>query len=440
MTMHSSTLLRHIEARLRSAFPLLAPRCLLLIVIALACFALLPHARAQCRDSCDDLGNIFQGTGTLLSNTSYQNSALGYFALAYNTSGHDNTATGNEAAFSNTTGSENMACGSAALSNNTTGSQNTAVGRSALFGDIDAFNNPNSTASFNTAVGFESLYSVTTGGGNVADGWQALHSNTSGRYNTASGVSALRVNTTGNQNTATGVNALYFTNGANNTADGAFALEHNTSGAGNVALGYQAGNSLTTGSNNIVIGAGLLGKAGEANTTRIGKTTQTATYIGGIYGKTVASASGVAVRIDSTGKLGTVLSSERYKDNIKPMDESSEAILGLKPVSFNYKKELDPDGVRQFGLIAEQVEKVDPDLVVRDEDGKVSTVRYEAVNAMLLNEFLKEHRRAEEQRIYFEGKVAQQQKQIEALTATVQKVSDRADNSHAAPRILVANP
>src|SRR5207248_4965653 len=138
------------------------------------------------------------------------------------------------------------------------------------------------------------------------------------------------------------------------------------------------------------------GIAGEANTIRIGKSTQTATYITGIYSKGVASATGVPVKIDSTGKLGTVLSSARYKDNIKPMDKASEAILRLEPVTFRYKQELDPDGVAQFGLIAEQVEKIDSDLVVRDEDGKVSTVRYEAVNAMLLNEFLKEHRTVQE--------------------------------------------
>ena len=143
--------------------------------------------------------------------------------------------------------------------------------------------------------------------------------------------------------------------------------------------------------------------------------------------------------IDSTGKLGTVVSSARFKKEIKPMDKASEAILTLKPVMFRYKEELDPDGMPQFGLIAEEVEKVNPDLVVRDEDGKVSTVRYEAVNAMLLNEFLKEHRRIEEQRRQFESKIAQQQKQIEALAATVQKVSDQIALGKPTPQ-LVTNP
>jgi hypothetical protein len=188
-----------------------------------------------------------------------------------------------------------------------------------------------------------------------------------------------------------------------------------------------------------VIGAGLLGKAGEANTTRIGKTTQVATYIGGIYNKSVASGTAVPVLIDSTGKLGTLKSSGRFKDNIKPMDKTSEAILKLEPVTFRYKQELDPDGVAQFGLIAEQVEKVNPDLVIRDEDGKVSTVRYDAVNAMLLNEFLKEHQKVAsleaalaDERRKSEERGVQQQQQIEALRRAMQKVSDRVELSHAA--------
>jgi len=197
------------------------------------------------------------------------------------------------------------------------------------------------------------------------------------------------------------------TNGSQNTGSGVSALYNNT-GRSNVALGYQAGQNLTSGSNNIVIGAGVPGTAGESNTTRIGKSTQTKTLIGGIYEKTVASASGVPVVIDNTGKLGTVKSSARFKDNITPMHKASEAVLELKPVTFNYKKELDPDGATQFGLIGEQVEKIDPNLIVRDEDGKVSTVRYEAVNAMLLNEFLKEDHKVES----LQATLAQQQKEF----------------------------
>ena len=193
-------------------------------------------------------------------------------------------------------------------------------------------------------------------------------------------------------------------------------------------MGRSAGVNLTNGSNNIVIGAGLFGVAGEANTTRIGKSTQTKTLIGGIYGKTVASGTKVVVMIDSTGKLGTVVSSARFKETIKPMDKTSEVIYLLKPVTFQYKKELDPDKTPQFGLIAEEVEKANRDLVDRDAQGKVYTVRYEAVDAMLLNEFLKEHQ-----------KVEQLEKQVEKLTAGLEKVSAQLEMSKPAPRTVLNN-
>jgi trimeric autotransporter adhesin len=178
--------------------------------------------------------------------------------------------------------------------------------------------------------------------------------------------------------------------------------------------------------------------AGESNTIRIGKSgTQTTTIIAGITGTTVAG--GVGVIIGSNGKLGTVVSSARFKEAIKPMDKASEAILALKPVTFRYRHELDPDGIPQFGLVAEQVEKVNPDLVARDEQGKPYTVRYEAVNAMLLNEFLKEHAKVEQLRKDFESKIAEQQKQIEALTAGLQRVSAQVEVSKPAPRTVVSN-
>ena len=209
-------------------------------------------------------------------------------------------------------------------------------------------------------------------------------------------------------------------------------LKSDTTGNNNIAFGSGAGFNLTTGSNNIDIGN--QDAPAEANTIRIGTVgTQANTFIAGISGKTVAS--GVGVIINSNGLLGTVQSSARFKEAIKPMDKASEAILSLQPVTFRYKQELDPDGIPQFGLVAEQVEKVNPDLVVRAEDGKVMAVRYEAVNAMLLNEFLKEHQKVQS----LEAKLAQQQKQIEALTATVQKVSDQVALSKPAPQ-LVANP
>src|SRR5438034_5202141 len=182
--------------------------------------------------------------------------------------------------------------------------------------------------------------------------------------------------------------------GHDNVAVGFQALKGNIGGNNNIAIGSNSGGNLTTGSNNIEISN--VGAAGEANTIRIGKPgTQQKAFLAGIYHKTVAS--GVGVIIGSSGQLGTVQSSARYKDDIRPMDRASEAILKLNPVTFRYKEELDPDKIPQFGLIAEEVEKIDSNLVVRDEDGKVTTVRYEAVNAMLLNEFLKEHRKVEEQ-------------------------------------------
>src|SRR5260370_28736028 len=173
---------------------------------------------------------------------------------------------------------------------------------------------------------------------------------------------------------------------------------------------------MTVGSNKI--DSGNAGVGGEVKKIRIGTAgSQTKTFIAGISGVTVAS--GVGVIVGSNGQLGTVVSSERFKDSIKPMDKTSEAILGLQPVTFRYKKELDPEGIPQFGLVAEQVEKVNPALVARDADGKAYTVRYEAVNAMLLNEFLKEHKTVQEQG----ATIVRLEKQIEALTESLQKVS-----------------
>jgi len=329
---------------------------------------------------------------------------------------------------------------------------NTAEGDSALFYLTTGF--------FNTAIGFATLFRNTTGGGNTANGFQALLSNTTGSGNTANGIDALYANTINDNNTATGGGALQSNNGDNNTAngfdalvlnntghdnvaEGYWALEHNTTGSSNIAVGSQAGSNLTTGSNNIDIGA--LGSAGEANTIRIGKPgTQRKTFIAGIHRATVAN--GVGVIVGTTGQLGTVVSAARFKEGIKPMDKASEAILALKPVAFRYKKELDPDKIPQFGLIAEEVEKVNPGLVARDEEGKIMSVRYEAVNAMLLNEFLKEHKRVEAQQATIselKSTVAQQQKGMEVLTAQlkeqaaqIQKVSAQVEISRPAPRVV----
>jgi hypothetical protein len=291
----------------------------------------------------------------------------------------------------------------------------------------------NTTGNNNTANGFQALALNTTASYNTADGFRALVLNTTGFFDTANGAQALFNNTTGSANTAEGTNVLFHnTSGNNNTANGFEALFSNTTGASNIALGSLAGLNLTTGSNNIDIGN--QGVATEANTIRIGTVgNQTNTFIAGISGVTVAG--GVGVIIDTNGHLGTTTSSARFKDQIKPMDKGSEAILALKPVTFRYKKELDPHGIPQFGLIAEQVEKVNADLVVRDADGKINTVRYEAVNAMLLNEFLKQHRKVEQQ----DATIAKQQKQIEALTTGLQKVSDQLELRKPAPRTVSNN-
>jgi uncharacterized coiled-coil protein SlyX len=271
-------------------------------------------------------------------------------------------------------------------------------------------------------------------------GADTLVYNTSGFGNTAVGITALNFNTTGSYNTAMGSTALAFSTGSENTAIGDGALNKNTTGQNNIAIGKVAGYKITTGSNNIDI-ANQGATANESNTIRIGnKTIQRNTYIAGISGVTVAG--GVGVIVDTNGHLGTVTSSARYKENIQPMKEASEAILALEPVTFRYKHELDPDGIPQFGLVAEQVEKVNPDLVARDEQGKPYTVRYDAVNAMLLNEFLKEHCTLQEQNATIaelKHNVAEQQKQIEALTAGLQKVSAQLELNKAAPETVSNN-
>ena len=260
---------------------------------------------------------------------------------------------------------------------------------------------------------------------------QALSINTTGFENTANGLNALFSNTTGNDNAATGFDALFSnTTGFENTANGFKALYSNT-GAGNTALGYLAGSALTTGDDNIDIGNE--GVAGDSGVIRIGRSFISATYIAGISGATAIG--GDAVYITPSGHLGTLTSSARFKQNIEAMGESSDVLLSLRPVTFRYKPELDPKGLAQFGLVAEEVAKVDPALVTRDAQGEPYSVRYEAVNAMLLNEFLKEHRKMQK----LEATAAKQQKQIEALTTGLQKVSDQLQVSKSAPQIVVSN-
>jgi trimeric autotransporter adhesin len=413
---------------------------LLLVSLLVGCFVVLPTAEAvlPAPDGGYPGANTAEGQSALSSlTTGVHNTALGFQALFRNTTGNTNTASGSLALFNNTIGIRNTAAGFSALTSNTTGIGNTANGAFALFSNTNGYGN--------TANGQSALTSNTSGGSNTATGTDALASNTTGNFNTADGVEALSgglfgpqtgssntavgffasvSNTFGGSNVAVGAAALYLNaGGSNNTAIGSGALEENNGGSNNIAIGFEAGD-LTTGANNIVIGHNGVGA--ESNTIRIGDPAiQTATYIAGISGATVPS--GVTVVVGSDGHLGTLVSSARFKDDIKPMDKASESILALKPVTFHYKKELDPNGTPQFGLVAEQVEKIDPHLVARDAQGKPYTVRYDAVNAMLLNEFLKEHRKVEDQEATIRQlslTVAQQQNDFHAMVAQLTRRLD----------------
>jgi len=359
------------------------------------------------------------GAAALLHNTGDQNTATGAAALLSNTTGSHNTANGASTLLHNTTGGDNTANGALALLDNTTGGDNTAVGLAAL--------EFNSTASGNTAVGSEAL-AFNTGQYNTATGFTALLSNTSGSGNCAFGWNTLVTNTTGHSNTAIGYAALFGnTTGFLNTAVGESALSSNTSGTGNTALGFGAGTGIFTASNVIAIGID-------------GADVSNSCFIGHIRGVTTADNDAIPVLIDSLGQLGTASSSARFKTDIKPVDKASESILALKPVSFRYK--VHKDTTPQFGLIAEEVAEVNPDLVIYDADGKPYIVRYEAVNAMLLNEFLKAHRKIQEleaNNAQQQRNFAEQQKQIGALTAGLQKVSAQLEVSKAAPQTVLNN-
>jgi hypothetical protein len=381
----------------------------LLIPLVLACFGFAPGVQAATEGDLGK-GNTVEGSGALQSlTTGIHDTALGYQTLFLDTTGNYNTATGSQA-----------------LKNNT--------------GDN------------NTADGFQALYFNTTGANNAATGWRALFHNTTGDANTANGLQALNSNTIGTGNTAMGFQTLFSnTTGNHNAAVGEDALSGNTTGSFNIALGYGCGGNVTTGSFNIDIGN--KGFAGDNSTIRIG-TSHSATFIAGISGVAVT---GTAVVVNSNGQLGVVPSSARFKTEIKPMDKASEAILALKPITFRYKHELDPKGTLQFGLVAEEVEKVNPDLVARDAKGEVYTVRYDTVNAMLLNEFLKEHRMVQElkstaakqeatiaqQQKDFRATAAQQQEEIQALTASlkeqaaqIQKVGAQLEVNRPAPQMV----
>jgi hypothetical protein len=280
--------------------------------------------------------------------------------------------------------------------------------------------------------------------GTTAEGTQALDSLTTGSWNTAVGFQAQLATTTGSSSVAVGVRALQNNEGDYNTAVGSQALVNDTTGEGNIAIGGNAGTNITEGDDNIDIGNS--GSVGDDGTIRIGRVgVQSKTYIAGIFGTGVV---GDTVFVNNKGQLGVgAISSARFKDEIKPMDKASEAILDLKPVTFRYKKELDPQGIPRFGLVAEDVAKINSALVTRDRDGKPYSVRYDAINAMLLNEFLKEHRTVQELTSAVakqDARIALQDQQIKSLTAAlkeqatqIQKVSAQLETSKPAPQVVV---
>jgi Chaperone of endosialidase len=353
----------------------------LLIIVALLGFALLPGAQAVVPppDGGYPGFDTAEGQNALFSlTTGSANTAVGWSALKSNTAGsfntgvgagtllfnvgdpdtvqgRENTAVGAGALLSNTLGTANTANGVFALFSNTWGGTNTAFGARALFSNTIGF--------ANGAFGALTLANNTAGSGNVGVGDSALSSNTEGYNNVAIGFWSLRDNSQGSENVAIGDHALSSATGSNNSALGAFA-----------------GSNVTTASNVICIGTG-------------GADVSDTTWIGNIYGVTTQSGTASPVVVSDTGQLGTVVSSERFKKDIAAMEKSSEAILSLRPVTFLYKT--DTKGTPQFGLIAEEVAKVNPALVLPDKDGKPYSVRYDQVNAMLLSEFLKEHRKVE---------------------------------------------
>jgi hypothetical protein len=388
------------------------------LLLALACFGLSsPKAFGvvPAPDGGYPGGNTAEGQSALLGLTTGQfNTGIGIFSVLSLTDGNFCTGIGAGTLLANTA-DENTATGAGALLSNTTGEENTANGTFALFS--------NTEGNQNTAVGDNALFSNTEAGFNTATGHSALFSNTSGSSNTANGQSALFDNTTGDSNVAIGF----------------IALSNNTGGSGNIALGAGAGFNVTSADNVICIGA-------------LGANVSNRCYIGHIRGATVGNGDGVNVIVDSDGQLGTSNSSRRFKKDIKPMDQTSEAILALKPVTFHYKN-LDTkkaENTPQFGLIAEDVAEVNPDLVVRDADGEPFTVRYDAVNAMLLNEFLKEHKKVEEQSCKMreqEATIAELKSGVKTLAATlkeqaaqIQKVSARISAGKPAPQVVSNNP
>jgi hypothetical protein len=426
-------------------------RGVLLVTLSLACFVFVRNTQAvnPPPDGGYPGGNTAEGDAALLNLTNgVWNTALGAQALNHDTTGLQNTATGYQSLFTNTTGGQNTASGTQSLFNNLDGHENTGTGYQSLFSNI--------MGGQNTASGAWSLFSNLSGQYNTADGYKALANNISGGANAAVGAQALWRNTTGGGNTAMGAGALTNNTTAElNTAIGSNALEHNTSGSSNTAMGYAALDRNSAGGSNTAIGdLALYSTFGNSNTaigSRAGQYVVTAsnvtciganvgganvsntTWIGGVYGVTTQSGTTAPVVASADGQLGTVVSSERFKKDIATMQKASESILSLRPVTFHYKTDM--TATLQFGLIAEEVAKVNPALVLPDKEGKPYSVRYDQVNAMLLNEFLKEHSKVTQ----LESTVARQQGQIEALTTGLQKLSAQLEASKPAPHVVSNN-
>jgi trimeric autotransporter adhesin len=369
--------------------------------------------------------NTAVGAAALLATTGDENTATGAGALLFNSTGSQNTANGALALIHNTTGNTNTAVGYAALDANTTGISNTAIGAFALQGNVSSL--------FNTAVGVGALM-ANQFSENTAVGHLALAANVNGGSNTAVGFQALMSETDGDFNSAFGDGAMSnHVNGDRNTGVGILALGQLTGGDKNTAVGSDAGSAQTTGSGNVYLGADVAGTNGEMDHT----------YIRNINTTSVSGGETDTVTINlSTGLLGHLSSSQRHKEHIQPMNDASETLYLLKPVTYRYKREIDVTQSLDYGLVAEEVATVDPNLVARDKDGQVETVRYTAVNAMLLNEFLKEHKAFVEEQYKVEklqATVAQQQKQIEALTTGLQKISAHLELNNPAPQTVLNN-
>jgi len=411
--------------------------------LLLACCALAPLARAVVPppDGGYPGENTAEGQSALLSlTTGTFDTAIGWLSFKSNISGNYNTGVGDGTLVLNTS-DQNTATGAAALLLNTTGFRNTANGAFALL---------HNNAADNTAIGNAALFSNTIGSGNTATGNFALVSNDVGSNNTVTGNGALSANTTGTHKTAVGDSALQSNaDGGSNTAIGRVALHNFTTGSNNTAIGFNALGNSTSGYSNTVLGAtaggGIITASGVICINGNGGNVDNTTWIENIYGVTTQNGTTAPVIVSDTGQLGTVASSERFKKDISTMEHASEVILSLRPVSFHYKS--DAKGTPQFGLIAEEVAKLNPALVLSDKEGKPFTVRYDAVNAMLLNEFLKEHKTIQEQGAMItelmshvarqEATIAHQQNQIEALTAGLHKVIAEIKMSKTERRIVL---